>query len=331
LLGYNRARCPPMRRAWLIYNPYAGSFPAGFFLSRAVRVLSDAAWDVYVTESSDAESVAELARKAAEEGCQAVFVAGGDGSVGQAAGALAGTQTALGVLPTGTANVWAQGIGLPRLDWSNWFALEEAAASLALGQTRLVDVGRCGQHAFLLWGGLGLDGRIVNSLEPRQRWEKALGTIHYATLAFWTSLNWEGMDLRVEAGERSWEGRFLVAVASNIRSYAGGLLELSPGALVDDGLLDFWLISGRSVVDAVMRVVQVLVGSHVDAPGVVHFQASHATFHSAYPLPMQFDGEPYVLQTPLEFSVSQKALRVLVPRDAQALFSAKTAAQGREE
>jgi YegS/Rv2252/BmrU family lipid kinase len=317
-----------MRKAWLIYNPYAGRFPAGLFLSRAVRVLSDAAWDVYVTESTDTENVAGLAQKAVEAGCQAVFVAGGDGSVGQAAGALAGTDTALGVLPTGTANVWAQGIGLPRLDWSNWFALEEAAASLALGETRLVDVGQCGEHAFLLWGGLGLDGRIVNSLEPRQRWEKALGTIHYATLAFWTSLDWEGLDLCVEAEGRTWEGRFLVAVASNIRSYAGGLLELSPGALVDDGLLDFWLISGRSVVDAVMRVVQVLLGTHVDAPGVVHFQANKATFHSDYPLPMQFDGEPCVLRAPVEFTVCQKALKVLVPREVPPLFSGELSAGG---
>lgn len=320
-----------MRKAWLIYNPSAGRFPAGFFLSRAVRVLTDAAWDVYVIETREGQSVQELAGEAVREGCEAVFVAGGDGSVGQVAAALAGSQTALGVLPTGTANVWAQGLGLPRLDWANWFALEEAAASLALGKVRLVDVGRCGDLSFLLWAGIGLDGRIVNNLEPRQRWEKAFGMVHYATLAFWNSLDWDGIDLCVESGGQTWEGRYLVAVASNIRSYAGGLMVLSPDAVVDDGLLDFWLISGRSVMDAVVRVVQVLLGTHVDAPGVVHFKSAQAILRATSSLPMQFDGEPRVMAPPVEFHVSSRALKVLVPRQIEPEFFSDRGSFGSEE
>jgi diacylglycerol kinase (ATP) len=248
-----------------------------------------------------------------------VFVAGGDGSVGQVAGRLANTDTALGVLPSGTANVWAQEMGIPRLDWMHIFGLEEAAQALAAGQIRRVDLGVVNDRPFLLWAGIGLDAQIVNSVEPRDRWERALAMVHYVTMGVWTSIGWEGMDLKVRAGDRVYEGHFLVAVASNIRSYAGGLLELAPNALIDDGLLDFWLIEGRSVMDAIYRLTQILTGSHVDSAGVTNFQTDEAAFEVDGDLKFQIDGEPVTMPSPAIFEVRRKVLKVLVPRQGQEL------------
>lgn len=311
-----------MRYARLIYNPTAGRFPARPLLDRAIRVLAGAGWQVEVFETRAGLDLPELAEEAVAAGCDAVFVAGGDGSVGRVSSKLAGTKTALGVLPAGTANVWAQEMGLPTLDWAHWFALEDAAAHLAGGHIRLVDLGESQGRTFLLWSGIGLDGQIVNSIEPRVRWEKAFGNLQYALLALWSARDWTGIDLRVRAGEREWEDHYLVAVASNIRAYAGGLMELSPEAKVDDGLLDFWLIGGRSVMDAVVRVGQVLLGVHSDAPEMVHFKSSQATFEAEGELPMQFDGEPAMMTSPVEFTVRSRVLRVLVPKTTTSeLFS----------
>ncbi len=317
-----------MRRACLIHNPSAGWFPTGPLLGRAVSVLARAGWDVEVVELELSQDVAEVALDAVRAGCEAVFVAGGDGTVGRVAGALAGSDTALGVLPSGTANVWAQELGLPRLGWSNWFALEESAAHLAHGDIRVVDVGEVNERTFLMWAGLGLDAHIVKSIEPRGRWEKTVATPHYAILAVWNSWNWTGIDLQVEAEGKRWQDRYLVAICSNIRSYAGGLLELAPEARVDDGLLDFWLISGRSLTDAVLRVVQVFRGTHVDAPGVVHFQAAEARFEAGPRLTMQLDGEPYTMSSPACLHVRHQELRVLVPREPRSRLFAGPSLQG---
>jgi diacylglycerol kinase (ATP) len=304
-----------MRSAWLIYNPGAGRFPAGPFLHRASQVLARENWEVRTVEGKDGEDLTQLSLQAVEQECSAVFVAGGDGSVGTVASALAGSDTALGVLPSGTANVWAQELGLPRLDWIHWFALEQAAAQLAKGDVRLVDLGICNERAFLLWGGMGLDAHIVNSIEPRERWEKAFPTVHYATLALWNSIGWEGIDIRVVTPETELKGRYLVAVACNIPAYAGGLMNLAPGAKIDDGLLDFWLIEGKSVKDVLLRVFQIFRGTHVDAPGVTHFRTPEAYFEAKTPVPMQFDGEPLIVEGELQFSVRKQALKVLVPVD----------------
>ena len=303
------------RRAWLLYNPAAGRFPAGPLLERALRVLSAASWDAQIVTSEQKRGLAEVAREAVAQQCDAVFVVGGDGSVGQAASALAGSDTALGVLPAGTANVWAQELGLPRLDWIHLFALEQAAERLATGDIRLVDVGECNQQPFLLWAGVGLDAHVVNSIEQRERWEKAFATVHYATLALWNAIGWEGMDLKVRTTDHEFEGRYLVAVASNIPAYAGGLVDLAVGAKIDDGLLDFWFIESGKLRDVLIRVAQIFMGRHVEAEGVSHFRASEAVFELENGLPIQFDGEPKILTSPLEFRVKRKTLKVLVPSD----------------
>jgi diacylglycerol kinase family enzyme len=57
------------------------------------------------------------------------------------------------------------------------------------------------------------------------------------------------------------------------------------------------------------------MGRHVDAEGVTHFRASEAVFEMEDGLPIQIDGEPLILDSPLAFSVHKKALKVLVPGD----------------
>jgi len=311
-----------VQNAWLIYNPGAGRFSAGPFLGRAVKVLGKAGWDVKVIERQRDSDLSLMASEAIREGCKAIFVVGGDGSVGQMAGTLAGSSTALGVLPAGTANVWAQELGLPRLGYINLFALERAAALLAHGQVRMVDLGECNGHYFLLWAGVGLDAQIVNSIEPRGRREKLFPIIYYGTMALWNTIGWEGVELEIHTAERTWTGKYLMAVACNVPAYAGGLLDLAPGAKVDDGILDFWLLGGKSIRDVVLRVIQVFRGTHISAPGVDHFRAQEATFITKSSMPMQFDGEPLTIDSPIEFKVHRRALRVLVPAGTEPrLFS----------
>jgi diacylglycerol kinase family enzyme len=66
----------------------------------------------------------------------------------------------------------------------------------------------------------------------------------------------------------------------------------------------------------------VLLGTHLDAPGIVHFQASQATFEAERPEVLQMDGEPINLEWPVTFRVRKRRLRVIVPDQAsEGLFS----------
>ncbi len=68
------------RCAWLLYNPAAGRFPAGPLLERALRVLSDAGWDAHIVKGEPKKGLADVAKEAVAQRCDAVFVVGGDGS-----------------------------------------------------------------------------------------------------------------------------------------------------------------------------------------------------------------------------------------------------------
>lgn len=316
-MGGLSAIIPPVkarkRGARLVYNPEAGRFPAGVLLPGAVNLLEQAGWKIEIVEATSSESLTQSAAEAAEEGLAAVFVAGGDGSVGRVAGALAGSDTALGVLPSGTANVWAKELGLPTLTWANPLALAEAARRLARGKVRPVDLGSCNGRPFLLWAGMGFDGKVVNSIGPRQPWGRAFVVAQHAVTALWEAVGWTGVDLRVTGDDGEWAGRYVVAVASNIRAYAGGLLELSPQAKVDDGQLEFWLVEGSSMADVVASLVKILLGTHFEDPRVVHFTGRRARFESDSPLPMHLDGEPVAIPSPVEISIRPAAVRVLTP------------------
>lgn len=243
-------------------------------------------------------------------------IAGGDGSINRAVAGLVGSDTALGILPAGTSNVWAQEIGLPGLTWTRWMALEESARRLADGQVQVVDIGLCNTEPFLLWAGVGLDGFIVNRMEPRSKWRKHFAVVQYAASVVWHASFWHGMNLRVVVdGERITSGHYLLAVVSNIRLYAGGIAELSPSARLDDGLMDLWLFDGETLGDTVQLAWELWSGKHVRSDRVRGLTFQNLQMESDSLVYVQLDGEPGTGEGCVSISVKPSALRVLVPRD----------------
>ncbi len=302
-----------MSRALIIYNPQAGRFSVKPFLRFAVRALERAQWQVGMLPTRSGEHATALARQAAEEGFTAVFACGGDGTIGQVAAGLVGSSTALGILPAGTANVLALEFGLPVFSWSRWWALGRSARLQARAPIRAVDVGLCNDHPFLMWAGMGLDALTVHALEPRIRVEKFFSIPEYAMTTIWKAAQWSGVNLRLWTDDNAIEGRFMLAVANNIRHYMGGLAVLSPEAYLDDGLIDLWLFRGRTLADAFRQAYDLWRGRHVNSD-----QARRIPFHrlrveADSPFLVQTDGEPRPATQHAFLMVRSRSLWMLVP------------------
>ncbi len=302
-------------KAWLLHNPYAGRFPPRPFVERTVRTLRRLGWEVHAVESPEPQEVSRLAAACAAEGCDVLFVAGGDGTIGQAASGLAGTPTALGVLPSGTGNVFAQELGLAGLGYTGWFALEEAARRLAAGRLATMDLGRCNGRLFLLWAGVGLDGYVIRRIEPRPRLAKTLAVPYYVSAAAWAARDWRGIELRVTVDGQTVSGRFGQAVVTNIRRYGGGLFRLAPEARADDGLLDVWLLPGDDFNHALMQVWRLMWGQHVRHPAVKSLRGREISLEADAPACWQLDGEAYPASQRFEIGVWPRALNVLLPAE----------------
>jgi len=302
-----------MLRAFLVYNPAAGRYPSRLLTERAAKVLLDQGWEIFIEQTLSSRHIAQLATRAVEREMDAFIVVGGDGSINQALPALIGSRTALGVLPAGTANVWAQELGLPGLSWTRWMALEESARRLINSKIRYVDVGFCNQRPFLMWAGVGLDAFIVHRIEPRTRWEKHFAFAHYAASAIWSASMWHGLNLKVSIDGDTVSGHFLMGVVSNIHLYAGGLAQLSPDARLDDGQMDFWLFKGETIGDVAQRALELWSGYHTQSEMVERFTFQNLMLASDSPMYVQMDGEPMESPDQIRIQIRSKALRVLVP------------------
>lgn len=307
--------------AHIILNPSAGQASAGVGLDRALDALTAHGWTLCVQESQARGEVTRLAAAAARDGADAVIVVGGDGTLSEAANALAGTDTALGLLPMGTGNVWAAQMGMvasPTL--LNKPDLMVAAESLAASRRQRVDMGQAhtirGDHYFLLWAGVGLDAIIQDVVDKEARpVKRRFGQMAYVWAAARPIVQYQGTRARVQLDTVRTRGRIVFLVISNIQMYAG--FQLVPEAQIDDGWLDIAIFEGRSWLDTLRHIGQLAVRRHLDDPAVRIYRAREVVIEADPSLPVHYDGDT-LGATPLIARVAPQALTVLIPPSAPA-------------
>lgn len=286
-------------------------------LDRAIDELRAQGWSIERIETTQSKDAVRLAREAAVEKVDALIAVGGDGTLNEAANGVIGSNTALGVLPVGTANVWAKEMGLPLGD------LVSAARRLAHADVRLIDVGEVRAEwmtprVFVLWCGIGLDAAITHSVEPQREMKRRLGALMFWLVGIREAWSFRGRRAILTLGEKRIRQRVILALAANTQLY-GGITRIAPNAKVDDGELDLVLFKGTGAWMTALHVVQVLVGLHTRNPQVDFYSVARVKAE-AKNLPVQVDGEPIGF-TPVEIRVRPRALRVLVPKTAnQNLF-----------
>jgi YegS/Rv2252/BmrU family lipid kinase len=288
-----------MRRAALIYNPAAGRRRPEVLLPRLVETLAAAGFAAEPRPTAAPGDATNLARKAAEEGFDAVLALGGDGTVREAATGLLGTRVPLGILPGGTVNVLARVLGLPRQPLT-------AAARLAGFEPRPFDVGLCGATPFLMMVSSGLDAEVLHRLDLRLK--ARLGQVGIALdgLRRWWSYGYP--EIRLEAdGEPA---AATLAVAANIPLY-GGSFRLAPEARWDDRQLDLVLFHGRGRAAALAFAASLVRGTHLGRPDVEVRRVCEVLFHG--PAPLQVDGDACREALPATVRLAEEPVWVLAP------------------
>jgi diacylglycerol kinase (ATP) len=307
-------------KARLIYNPTAGPRDVRHALKRVRSFLRHHGWSVELQLTEKPGDALTLACAAAQAGCDVAIAAGGDGTVNEAVNGLVGTQTALGVLPVGTGNMWAKQLGVPTYTLTNPLRLHEAAAGLTEGTIRSVDVGQVNNRYFLCWAGIGLDAQVTTEMEPRQRHTKRLGALPYAIAAILVARDFQGVRTRVSLDGSIVRGRTLLILVSNIKQYVG-VLNVAREARMDDGLLDVFVFKGLGFTYAVRHLLKVVSQRYLQDPQVIHRQVRRIEVRTEWAIPVQVDGDP-IGTTPVTLKVAPLALRVLVPSSAPpGLFS----------
>lgn len=304
-----------MPKVRLVWNPLARRLTAPK-LEAAVAHLRAAGWEADLRRTEGPRHATALALQAATAGFDVVAACGGDGTVNEVVNGLAGSSTALAVVPGGTANVWAKEVGLPRDPL-------RAARLIVEGERRTVDVGSAGGRRFLLMAGAGFDAHVVNRVAPTVK--QRLGAASYVLQGLRELVRYQGAPQTLHLDGRECATPVFWLVLGNTRSY-GGVVRITNRALVDDGLLDLCVFQQPGVFPFAFYGLGILAGRHGGARGTV-WERVHVLEVDGPPLPVQVDGEP-AGHTPMRFWAEPGALQAIVPaRCRSPLFSTPPAQQ----
>ncbi len=264
--------------------------------------------DVHPT-ASEHEAIAVVRDAVAAGPDVPVVAAGGDGTLRVVARTLLeagaddpGRVPALGILPLGSVMNVARSLDIPREP-------DAAAAVIAAGATRVIDVGEVGGHGVFLEGvAVGLHAELFAAGAALDE-----GDPGAPMRAIRTALRFRPSRLSLELdGGRVIRTRALVTSVSN-GPFAGLAFTVAPGARLDDGLFDVRIFEGFSRWELLRHFVAIAAGRHRYEPRVRTVRSAQVRVASASPLRVRADGED-AGWTPVDIRVRRRALRVLAPR-----------------
>ena len=238
------------------------------------------------TVTADAAATSRLAGQAVQRGDDVLAVLGGDGTAHLAVQAVAGSETALAVVPSGSGNDLAAALGLPT---DAVAAAEHVAGVLRSGRRRRIDVGRvAGGASFSTVLCTGFDAS-VNARANTMRWPAGPRRYDLAVLAELAAL--APRPVRVQVGGRAVELEAILVAVGNGPCYGGGL-RICPDATLTDGLLDVIAIAAVSRRRLLRVFPSVRAGAHVHQPEVTVLRGDTVRIEGAPGWPVYADGEP---------------------------------------
>jgi YegS/Rv2252/BmrU family lipid kinase len=291
----------PERAHLLLVNPASGGGRTGSLLPEVLRELEGRGLRFRTVETRSLEHGVSEARRAAEAG-ETPVVMSGDGLIGQVGGALAGGETAMGIIPGGRGNDLARVLGIPTEP-------PGAVEVLAAAAERRIDVGEVNGRRFLCIASCGFDSE-ANRIANEARLVR--GNLVYAYAALRALASWRParFEVTLDDGEpRSFEG-YAVAVA-NSRAYGGGMF-IAPDAELDDGLYDVVISGVVGKPRFLANLPKVFKGTHVDEPEVTVLRASRVEVSADRNFAVYADGE-HLADLPATLRVLPQALRMIAP------------------
>jgi len=306
-------------RILLIVNSFASSVTARNTVIVHRRLAQG--HDVEVVETNRRGHATRFAHDAARRGVDVVIGYGGDGTLNEVATGIAGTDTALGVLPGGSTNVFARTLGMPNDPIA---AVDQLARGIDKADLRPIGLGRVNGRFFCFHTGIGFDAAVVRAVERHASLKRWLGH----PLFIWSGLTtWlRGYDrhspsFRLDAGDNRAidDGYFSVVLNTNPYTYLGNIpLDISTAAALDRGLV---VITFRTL--RVSKILGSLYGS-LRGGGIASTDhlvewtdVDRLVVESTEPFPYQLDGDYLGDVQRLDFAHVPDAVQLVFPSSAE--------------
>lgn len=254
-------------------------------------------------EVNKSRKAPKRAREALEQGADRVLVWGGDGMVQRCIDVLAGSGATVGILPAGTANLFATNLGIPQdLD---------VALDIALhGTPRKFDVGVINGERFAVMAGTGFDAEMIK--EADRGLKDRLGQAAYV----WTGAKAAAIDpqrLRIKIDDHTWfNGKATCVLFGNVSEIGGGVHAFE-NARPDDGFLHVGVVTARTRWQWARVLALMLAGRANRSKFVMSTQARTADVRLTHKAAYELDGGDRKAVKRLRVRIDPRAISVSVP------------------
>lgn len=239
-------------------------------------------------------------------GRRLIIIGGGDGTVTLVSRCFMYSEAVMGLLPLGTGNSFAQGIGLP-------LSLEGAAETFVTGKVAAVDLGIVNGRTFANFTSVGLSTAVARTTRPLLK--RIFGPIAYVLTGIALARHHRAFSCRLDTDDGVHRFKAHQLVIANGRVF--GAKPIHPDAHVDDGLLTVFAVPGASRRTIRETWEALLAGRQADLTDALFIATKRLKLTTRPRRAIDMDGE-IATRTPATYSVAPRALKIVVPQSFQA-------------
>ena len=292
------------KRILIIANPLVGIQKEKQHIIESVSsYIIERGGTVDVTYTMKPGAGEKYAFRATLEGYDAVYAAGGDGTINDVASGLIGRTTPLGIIPLGTGNGFARGIGMP-------FALERIIEVFEKNTVTTIDAGKISSRLFLATAGIGYDASIAHDFNTHRTLVSSISRYFYFAIKKYLFTRPERVILVVDGQEI--KRKIFALTICNTPQYGGGAI-IAPDANPKSGKLVAVLIPKFSIMKALWAVRKLFNGTANEIKELEFITFTTLTINRDKPGLFHRDGEAVNGDRTLTVTVLPSSLHIIVP------------------
>jgi len=287
-----------------IINPAAGKGKSLELIPLIEECFKDKAEELVIRVTDYPGHATEITKEYSSVGKCRIYSVGGDGTVNEIVNGIAGTESSLGVIPTGSGNDFIRSFQL-KCD------IKDMLINTINGQEKSIDLAKVNDKYFINISSIGFDANVVFNADKFKKVPGVTGSMAYLISIVYTIFKKKVCNISIDIDGKSMELKLLLAAVANGKYYGGGIIP-TPDAKLDDGLFDICLVTEMSRMKILSLFPKYVKGLHAQLKQVSFYKGKKIRIVSEEDLCLNIDGEIFTAQT-INFNILENAIKVIFP------------------
>ena len=282
-----------------IMNPISGTSDKKDIPYLIEELLDKEQFDYSIRETEYAGHAYEIAKESKEQGIDIVVAVGGDGTVNEVGRALVHSNTALGIIPTGSGNGLARHLLIP-------MKIKGAIQVLNDCEITDLDYGIINDHPFFCTCGVGFDAFISEKFaEAGKR-----GPITYLENILKEGLKYEPETYEIEAENGTIKKKAFLISCANASQY-GNNAYIAPQASMSDGMIDVIIMEPFDALEASQISIEMFNKTLDKNNKIKTFRSKEIKIYREAPGVIHYDGDPIETGKEIVVTLKEKGIKIL--------------------